>query len=308
MPSADYVLQATKGIKKSFDNAVQKKLESYKDSRIFTFETTSEFNEIFTSTEGLTGSKQLGELETPPTLKLEDGYSVTLSDKRFGGAIELTETMQVQARDNTTMIDKFLKRQRNQLLKDNVNLFLTNVFALLNDAFTGTSYLAPDGDALCSDTHTWASGGTFDNKSTAALSQSAWDDVQEYGGAFTDPSGKPMPISFDMIIVKKGSDTARTAIKLFAKEIKPTAVNDINIYEGTVTVIETPYITAANAANWFAMSSMLESPLYVGINEMPSLKDPIRQNNEAVRTNCTGYYKVGINNMPFNFYGSTGAA
>lgn len=305
---ADYVLQAVKGIKESFDNAASNSILRYKDSRIFDFETTSEFQEIFTSTEGLSGSRELGEAETPPTLALEDGYSVTLTDQRFGGAIEVTETDRIRMKDNTTMIDKFLQRQRNQLLLDNQNLFLTNVFGLLNDAFDGNTYLAPDGDPLISDSHTWASGGTFDNKGTAALSQTAMDAVVQYGGAFTDPAGKPMPIDFDTIIVKKGSANAIMARKLFASGITPTAVNDINIYEGQYTIIETPYITAANANYWFVMSSKLMSPLYVGINKMPSLNEPIRQNNEAIRTNATGFYKVGINNMPFAIWGSTGAA
>ena len=306
--NADYVNQALKGIKESFDNGGANDILKYMTVPIFNFENTSEFQEIFTSTEGLTGSKELTESETPPTLKLEDGYAVTLTDKRFGGAIEVTETDTVRMKDSTTLIDKYIQRQRNQLLKNNRHLFLRNVYNLLNDAFTGATYLAPDGDALISDSHTWNSGGTFDNKSTAALTQTAWDALMEYGGAFTDPAGEEWPIDFDTIIVKKGSANETMAKKLFAFGINPTAINDINIYEGTVRIIATPYITTANKLCWFALDSKMESPLYVGINKMPGLNEPIRQNNEAIRTNCTGYYKVGINNMPFCIYGSTGAA
>lgn len=300
----NYVNQALKGVKESFDNGAANDILKYRDSRIFDFETSSEFQEIFTSTEGLTGSKELAESETPPTLKLEDGYAVTLTDKRFGGAIEVTEVDRVRMKDSTTAVDKYITRQRNQLLLNNRHLFLSNVFALLNDAFAGATYLAPDGDPLCSTSHTWKSGGTFSNKGTAALSEQAIDDLEALGGSFTDPAGVEMPLDFDTIIVKKGSSAAKMAKKLFAHHIAPTAVADINIYEGTKTIIETPYITSATA--WFAMDSRYPSPLYVGINEMPQLRDPIKQNNEAIRSNVTGFYKVGINNMPWSFYGSDG--
>jgi len=303
----DYVYQAVKGIKKSFDNGVKNKLMSYKDSRLFTFDTTAEWSEIFTSTEGMTGAKELSEAETPPTLKLEDGYSVTISNKRFGGAIELTEDDRMKAKDRTWMVDKFVQRQRNQLMRTNVHLFLTNAFLMYNDAFDGTYYTAPDGNALAHDTHTWASGNTYDNKSTDALDAAAVDTAMEWAGAFTDPAGKPMPVDLDTIVVKKGSPNSVTAKKLFAKNIKPVAVNDINIYEGMFTIIETPYITTANKAYWFMQASSEENPLYVGISKMPSLNKPIRQNNEAVRSNVTGYWKQGIVNMP-KLYCATGAA
>lgn len=304
---ANYTLQAVKGIKKSFDNAASKSLLEYKDSRLFTFDMNNEWDEIFTSTEGLSGSKELSELETPPTLKLNDGRSVTLSNKRFGGAILVTETDRMKFKDNTTKIDTYLIRQRNQLLQDNRNLFLTNIFTMYNEAFDSTSdYLAPDGVELCgahldADDNSW-----YDNSATAVLSSGAVDAMEEFGGAFTDPEGKPMPLTYDTIVVKRGSDAARTAKKLFAFGIQPTAVNDINIYKGEYTIIETPYITSTNKKYWFAFDSRYELPLYVGIQKMPSLNEPITESNEAIRSNVTGFWKQGINNSPWCFYGSDG--
>jgi len=309
MNSADYALQAVKGIKESFDNAIQYGIEVYADSRVFNMITTSETFEIFTSTEGLDGSKELAEQETPPSLKLEDGYSVTLTEKRFGGSIVLPEQVyRRDGKDNTLKVEQYLVRQRNQLLKDSKYLWLTRAFLMLNEAFDSTSdYLAPDGVELCG-SHTWNSGGTFTNKATAKLSSAAVDTAMEFGGAFTDPAGKPMPMDYDTIVVKKGSDAEREAIRLFAKGISPVAVADINIYEGMFTIISTPYITAANKYYWFMMDSKHESCLYLGIGEMPTLREPIRENNEAIRTNCTGFWKQGINNMPFAIYGSDGTA
>lgn len=307
--TSEYVLHAVKGVKESFDNAAAASILEYKDARLFTFEDTSEWTEIFNSTEALSGSKELSETETPPTTTLDEGYQVSLSNKRFGGAIEITEQDMEKAGDSTVAIDKYIERKRNQLLIDNRHLFLTNIFKLYNEAFSSTSdYLAPDGVEICG-THTWASGGTFDNGVTTAMSEEALEALEVYGGAFTDAKGRPMPLNFDTLVVKKGSVTAKEAKKLCGVlGMTPTSVADINIYEGRYTVIETPYITSANKNYWFALDSTKPNPLYVGISKLPSMNEPIRQNNESVRSNCTGFWKQGVNNMPFAVYGSTGAA
>lgn len=305
---SDYVEQAVKGIKKSFDNAASKSLLVYKDSRLFMFDTTNEWDEIFTSTEGMTGAAELSELETPPTLKLEDGRSVTLSNKRFGGAILVSETDREKFKDSTTMIDKFLTRQRNQLLQTNRNLFLTNIFAMYNEAFDSSSdYLAPDAVEICGAHLNVDDGAWFNNSATAILSTTSVDAMEEYAGAFVDPSGKPMPLNFQIIVVKKGSEASREARRLFAFGITPTQINDINIYEGEYTIIETPYITTANKLNWFAIDPSHEMPLYVGISKMPSMNAPIPESNEAIRSNVTGFWKQGVTNAPYAFFGSDGS-
>lgn len=308
----EYALQRVKGIKKSFDNAMSTAIDKYKDNRIVDIYSTTEVFEIFTSTEGMSGAKELSNAETPPVLYLNDGYSVQIEEKRFGGAIELQENeYRREANDSTTKVETSLKRKRNQLLVTNLHLFLTEMFKFLNYAFVTTYYAAPDAVALCG-THSWKTSGadTFDNAVTAALSESAVDAVVEYGADMKDASGRPMPIDFDTIIVKKGSPNAKLAKQLFANGISPIHVADINIYEGEYTIIETPYITAANKAYWFMRASkdVNGNPLKIGIGEYPTLREPIKQNNEAIRTNCTGFWKQGIVNMPYSWYGSTGAA
>jgi len=304
----EVALQRVKGIKKSFDNAAQKSILKYKDNRIIDLYETSEVFEIFTSSEGASGSKKLSGSETPPLVSLQDGYSVQIEEERFGGGIELTETEYAREAPDTSMkVNIALQRKRNALLVDNYNLFLTNMFLLLNDGFDGTYYQAPDTAAIFA-THTWAAGGTFANNSTDALDEDAVDAVVLHGGEFTDPQGVPMPIDFDTIIVKKGSPNAKFAKQQFAMGISPVSVADINIYYGEYTIIETPYITTR--ANWFMRASnfVQGNSLKVGIGVFPKLNDPIKQNNEAIRTNCTGFYKEGCVNMPMDWYGSTGAA
>ncbi len=309
MTHLDYAIQATKGIREIFNNGVQEDLNQYKDNRIFDFYNTTEVFEIFTSTEGMTGVKELSELETPPTLTLEDGYSVTIEERRFGGSITLSERMYARdGADSTMKVDNYLTQQAAQLMKDSVHYFLDESFELLNDGFTGAKYLAPDGKAIFADDHAWKSGATFNNETTAVFSESALDDAWEYAGAATDPSGKPRPLNWSMIVVKKGSAAARTAKKLLAESISPVAVGDINIYEGSMTVVETPYIKYDNRLNWFLRDESRPNPLKVGIGQYPTLHEPQVEKNLAVTTAVTGFFKLGCVDMPISWFGSTGSA
>jgi hypothetical protein len=314
MFTKDAALQRVKGIKESFDNGVQNKFTEYMDNRVFDYYNTTEVFEIFTSTEGLEGTKQLAEYEAPPVLTLEDGYTITIEEQRFGGGILLPEKIYKREGNDVSMkVDAYLMRQRDQLMKDTVDYFLTENFLILNEAFSATAtYLAPDAAPLCAISgtanHEWASGDTFNNGVTTALSQDAIDTAMEYAGAFQSPGGKPSPLNFDTIIVKKGSANSRVAKKLFAYGITPTAVNDINIYEGSMTIIETPYITYTNRAYWFLLDTSMDNAAKVGVGIFPTMNDPIVQNNEAILSNVTGFFKQGVVNMPSMWYGSDGTA
>jgi hypothetical protein len=306
----EFALQAVKGIKMSFDNGMGNKIDQYIDNRIFDMYQTDEVFEIYTSTEGMTGAKKLARRETAPVLKLEDGYSIQIQENTFGGAIEVPfEDYKRWQNDSTLKVDAYLMRERNELMKTNTQLFLDEVFTFLNYAFVTTYYAAPDTAALIG-THTWKTTGadTFDNSGTAKLTQGAIETLEETAGSFKLADGKSMPLNYDTIIVKTGSQNEREAKKLFAEKISPTAVGDINIYQGTKTIISTPFISYANRNYWFARDSHLDNSLKVGIGMKPTLQEPIRQNNEAIRTNCLGVWKQGIVNMPFDWFGSTGAA
>jgi len=306
MSTTNYVLQDVKGIKESFDNASRIAIMSYAGLPTFMIEETDQFSEIFTSTESLGGTRELGEHETPDVNNLGDGYSVTLSDVRYGNAIEVTETDQRKFKDGSVKVDTYLIRQRDNLLRDVKNKFVTGIHDVYNDGFTGANYVAPDGVELFG-VHSWNTAGaaTWDNSATAALSATAVDAAMEFGGNFKDASGKTFPQTYDTIFVKLGGTSAREAKKLFASEIVPDTVNEVNIYEGEFTIVESPYLTDGDA--WTMIDTKAyDIPVYAGIGQMPALNEPIVQNNQAIRTNATGYWKIGINNQPFNMYGSDG--
>ena len=55
MNSSDYTLQAVKGIRKVFQNAMENLLDKFMENRVVNFYGTDEVDEIFTSTESLVG-------------------------------------------------------------------------------------------------------------------------------------------------------------------------------------------------------------------------------------------------------------
>lgn len=309
MPAPNTALSETKAVKKAFDLASRLVIENYINVGFLGVTTTTEWNEIFNSFESLSGTRQLAELEAPDVNKLEEGYQVSLTPNRFGNSIQVSETEQVKMKDSTILVRQYLNKQKNELLRDIKNKVAIDVHAPLNDGFTGATYLAPDSVAMFG-THSWNTTGasTWENKTTSKLSIAAWDAVEAYGGAFTDAAGKQFPINFNTIVVKKGGAASRIAIKQFANQITPVAVGDINIYEGTVKVIETPYITDTD--HWFAYSEDLSdaNAMYTGINKMPTMGEPFIDKNLAVTSPVTGFWKTGLVALPIAWYGGDGTA
>ncbi|HMV23110.1 MAG TPA: hypothetical protein PKA71_02190 [Saprospiraceae bacterium] len=307
MISQDAVALNIKGISDVFKNAAANDILRYKDLPIFSMKTGTTLSETFVSREGMSGVKELAEGETPPSLSSAVGASTTILKKTYGGAIEVTREMRLQANDSTVKVSEYVNDLASDLLQANRMKFLNVVYGMLNDGHTGATFLSPDTKALFAVDHAFATGTTFSNKGTSALSLSAWEATEKIGGAFVDGNGVYFPLDFDTIIVKMGSSAATTAKKLFAMNITPSHVADVNIYQGgTKRVVETPGISSDTA--WIAYASQYRSPLYIGITNMPYLDEPIKQKNGSVWTNCFGDYKVGINNLPYMLYGSTGTA
>lgn len=307
--TSDYVLSAVKGIKEVFKDGVQESLLKYMDSGAFAVYDSAAALDIYTTLESSTAVKELSDFETPPSYELGEGYQIQLEDKRFGASIEISErTYTIDAPDSTTYVDEYIMEQAAQAMRDVENQLVTNAHLFYNEAFSSTgTFLAPDGVELCGP-HVWANGESFINEGTAAFSESALDAAMEVGAGMTDPSGKPRPVTYDTIVVRLGSDAARLARRLFAESISPVSYGDIRLYEGEFRIIETPYITYANRAYWFLRDSSFYNPLAIGISKMPSMNDPIKQNNEAIRSNITGFWKQGIIDMPFSLWGSNGTA
>ena len=305
---ANYVSSQLKGLQEPFKMAVQKSLESYKPQNFIKFYNTSEWSEEYISYEGAEGVRELGELEEPDPISLNEGWTISITPSRFGGAIEISEDTMVKSEDSTIKVDRYIAEQRNQVLNSMVNTMMVKAYYPYVNAFNSSAtVLAPDSVELCG-THLTKDGATwFANKTTAKLSETSYKAAVAYAGAFKDPtdSTKPMPLTWKAIMVKKGGNAANTAKRLFANNINPTQINDINLYQGELTIIETPYIS--NTEHWFLLDdSIMDSPVVCGMNKGITFSEPMTQKNNAVRTNITMYLKTGIVKLPVNVYGGDG--
>jgi len=307
MATAEFVNQAQKGIKKSFDTGAMNDVNKYLNLPFLNVQTNDEWASIFTTTEGFSGAKKLTEHEAPPVNSLGDGYSITTTKNRYGVGYEITEDDMQKMGDSSTKVDLFLTRKRNRALRNVQLLFSTEVYKFFNYAFATTYYAAPDDAALCA-THTWNTTETFANNGTAAFDEDALKDALEAISQITDPDGEEMQVNPNAILVRKNSPAEWAARALLAENITPTSVGDVNVFQGSMTIYAVPGITYANQNYWFVMDTRQvdENPLYVGVGKYPALTEPKIQNNEAILQNITGYWMQGIVNMPYMIYGSTG--
>lgn len=302
----NHILHEAKGIKKSFDLGIKEIIMQFMRSVFHTVAITNEWVEIFDSTESLAGVKEVGEFETFPSAVLQEGFQITLEPRQYAGSLLVSYKQQKKMGDNTILVQQFLTRQRNALLKNIRYQLVTSAFGPYNDAFTKDSYIGPDGEAMISTTHKWKGDGSWSNLFTAAkLDEGPVDTVREEGAKFVDEKGQKDPRDYNWIMVKKGTKTAKKAQQLFAEGISPIAFQDTNIYLGRFNIFETPYMD--NVDEWFMFDDrFLESPVYVKINEMPTMHESQIEKNLAVYTPVTGFWETGINFLPTYLTGSPG--
>ncbi len=299
-----------KEISRAFSLLSEEAIKKSHFTKIFHVYDTDEYSESFTSDEGIDDIAPLNEGENVKDNKLFEGYKTTIVSEEAGGSLRVTKKMRIRAKDNTVKLGELIAPKNKKLILATRRYIERKAHSLLNGAFGST--LAPDGNPLIG-AHTWKNGdGTYDFNNQLSgnplLSETAWDAVQEYGGAFVDPTGAEMPLNFDTIVVKKGSANARMARRLFLSgKVFSTNVAGINIYEGDdVTVIETPYISVANKNFWFAQDSEQENSLIVKFLQRAMLED--KQVNKAIDWiyPVTVSFEAGVRNMPFDWVGSNG--
>ncbi len=297
-----------KEITRAFSLLSEESIKKSHFTKIFRVYDTDEYSESFTSDEGIDDIAPLNESENVKDNKLYEGYKTTITSEEYAGSLRITKKMRLKAKDDTVKLAKMIAPKNKKLVIATRRYIERKAHTLLSGAFGST--LAPDLNPIIG-THTWKSGGTFSNQVTGnpLLSAAAWDIVQEMGADFTDPQGAEMPLIFDTIVVKAGSANARMARKLFGnKRLFADDITSINIYEDdNVTVIETPYLPAANKANWFAHDSSQENSLVVKFVQRAMLED--KQTNKALDEifPITVSFEAGVDNMPYDWIGSDGS-
>jgi len=310
----------TKAIVKHFDNQSKEAIKNSAMNKIFQVEDTTEYTESFISTEGVTLPTYVDESETPDTNKIGKGYKVTFDGAEFAHNVIISYKARKKVQDKTEKVIDIINKQKNGAIIAMNSFLEIETHKLLNQAFSSTSYLAPDAQVLCYGTHVWNSTGrTFSNLlSSSALDLSVVDEVEKVGGAFVDSHGTNMPLNFKTIVVKKGGKAAQAAKRIFGfnrkmdvkDQYRPTTIGNIDIYVGEYTIIETPWLTSNTAYFFVADRQMLgiENPLFVNFIERPQIQgDATLQKNLDFMYSVAGSFKFGCRNMPITLLGSPGA-
>lgn len=303
-------------IKQFFDNQSWESVMNSAYSMIYDVSDTTEYNTSYISVEGSDLPAYFDEGEPLQRSTIGKGHRVSYSKAEFGKIMSITKKARLNVPDTTEAILKIAQAQKNSAIIT-MNTFLeTQMWALLahaNGSNTGYSILAPDGLPLYSSAHAWNStGATFDNDlGTAAISLATAAAVEAYGGAFVDANGAAMPQNFNKIFVKKGGTASRQAKTVYAAknaqgQYQTATLGEINIYEGSVQVIEVPWMTSGNDYVYVADTQIngIENPLFCEFIQRPMAEETFKENDNLTRDMpYSASFAFGIKNMPFNILG-----
>lgn len=310
--TTDFPIHLDKTIKEVFDNFSMEAVKNASYNKVFRVYDTDEYVESFTSDEGIDDFVKLSEAAALKEASLAEGFKTSFESEEYGLGLTITHKMMLRAKDDTVKLARLIEPKNRKLMIAANHKIELIAHEILNNAFSNdaTPALSPDGLSLINGSHLWKSGAaTWSNDlGTVDLSSTSWDTVQTRAGDFKDPQGRPMPLQFDTVVVKKGSANARAALRLFGmgKRLYADDIAGINIYEGSgIVVVETPYLTSAN--RWFALDSKQDNPLAIKFTERPTLHDPIKEKNMNRFYPATISFEAGVINQPFAILGSKGS-
>lgn len=302
----------SKNIKESFHNQSMEAEKNSAYAQFFDVSDTTEYTSSYTSTEGVELPTYFDEGEVLGDTKIWKGYKVSYSAREFGKFISITKRSRLEARDSTESIAKIAQKQKKSMLiamKTFLEKEMAGVMDYANASSASYKILSPD-LAPIAGTHTWQSTGTtFSNAlGTLDLSLTNLATIDAYAGSFVDSQGIPMPLTFNKIFVKKGGAASKKAKTLFASknaqgQYTVAALTDINIYEGMVTVIETPWMASGNDYVFVASTQDLglENPFFCEFIERPTVGETFTEQKNLTReTPVTASFKFGLKNLPIN--------
>lgn len=171
------------------------------------------------------------------------GFKATYTHKKYSKGMQIERELV-----DDDLYSEIKKRTRNlaQSVYYTRQYYAASVF---NNAFNA-SYPGPDGVALCATNHpkspndatTWSNTGSYD------LNADNVEAVRNAMMMWTDDKGNLLAINPDTLIVPPALRKAALVIADSDKE-PDTAENNVNIWRGSVNVIEWPFLT--NSKAWF---------------------------------------------------------
>lgn len=199
--------------------------------------------------------------------KTGDGEDYKLVSGNMGDALTLTQikrTARIILTEDLTDFSKY--PEVNRQMQD-VGGYLWRGYALdLSHRFTfsgDTSYvdrdgetvstLGGDGAAMVADTHTMNGGGTFDNKMTSRLSDTALEDAEDMGAAVIDHNNNIAMMKYTILATGVHAATRNMAKRLYAQQTTigntTNYTSDMNVYAGQYRHVVIPYLDTTALGN-----------------------------------------------------------
>lgn len=158
-------------------------------------------------------------------------------------------------------------------------------FGLFNYAFTAQASLPADyskygdGKPLCSTIHPRKDGGTAQSNASATgltLNENNLETGRLALQNQLDDRGKPMNVGNGKLILLVPPALAKTASIITKSELRSgTANNDINIYDGLMTVISSHYISATHGGSdtqWFLIDPRMAKLIFMMRKPLSSMR------------------------------------
>lgn len=311
MPSGNFPAHQQERVKESFIQYADAGMQETAVSKLFKVNNSNDYDRGYTTVEGGDTVGYFDEQENLKNLGGEEGYQSVGTSREFGGEVTITKKERLKAKDETTIFNKIVDEKIPMAVARMTSFIERQGHELFNDGFAGTTHLSPDGQPIFS-THTWKStGAQFTNGVTEVFSVTALDNLEAYGGAFTDAFGVEMPLTFKTLVAKTGGAASRAIKKQLEenngvglKMVADTTAN-VNIYVGgRYNLIETPYIKSGTA--WFAHATNVENSFIMDFIQRPMMEEMIVEKNLNHVYPTSASFRFGNYILPIDWYGSNG--
>lgn len=238
-------------------------IEANHATRLFKEKTSDKAEERLTNKTGVGYPTLTGEGEDYAADSRIPGYLTVFNFIKKTNSVEITEENK-EDRDYQDKLDEAYDLNVSMKME-----FDRSAFSIFNYAFTAQTGLPSDltfysdGKPLCSVGHPRKDEGTAQSNASAtglALSEPNLETGRTALRRQLDDRGLPMAIGSGQLILLVPDSLEKTA-QIIAKSTKRsgTANNDLNIYDGNVTVISTKWINSQNGGSdtqWFLVDSM----------------------------------------------------
>jgi hypothetical protein len=288
-------------------------VENNKATRLFKEKTSDKAEERHTNKTGVGYPTLTTEGQDYATDSRLPGYLTVFRFIKKTNSIEITEE-EKDDRDNDLQ-DKFDEAYD---LNVSMNMeFDRSAFSIFNYAFTAQASLPgdvtfySDGVPSASTLHPRKDGGTAQSNASATgipLTEVNLETGRQAVRRQLDDRGLPMAIGSGRLILLVPDSLEKTAMIIAKSNLRPsTANNDLNIYDGIVTVISTKWINSQNGGSdtaWFLIDSMYSPFIFY---KRRGIQTSVYMDNKNKNTiyDISARWQVGNKNWR-GFWGSKG--